>query len=125
MMPKILLIDDDDQLRTMLKLVLTSSGYEVSEACNGNEASRIYQQQYPDLVITDLLMPDKEGLELIMELRRNNKDIKIIAMSGGGRGGAVNYLEAAGKLGAQQTLAKPFSRQELLRAVRAVMGEGE
>lgn len=122
-MPKILLIDDDEQLRTVLKLVLTSSGYEVSEACNGNEASKIYQQQRPDLVITDLLMPDKEGLEVIMELRRRDDEVKIIAISGGGRGSAVNYLDVAGKLGAQQTLAKPFTMEKLLRTVREVMGE--
>lgn len=122
-MPKILLIDDDDQLRAALKLVLTVSGYEVSEACNGNQIISIYQQLQPDLVITDLLMPEKEGLEVIMELRRRNKQVKIIAISGGGQWGMFNSLAAAEKLGAVETLAKPFTTEQFLQAVRAVIGE--
>jgi DNA-binding response OmpR family regulator len=122
-MPGILLIEDDDQLRTMLKLLLTSSGYEVWEAGDGKHVGEIYQQQHPDLVITDLVMPEKEGLEVIMDLRRCDRNVRIIAMSGGGRGksSAENYLLFAQKLGAQHTLIKPFSNEEFLSAVRLVL----
>src|SRR5437868_225744 len=120
-MSSILLVDDDEQFRTMLSEVLTRAGYEVQTACDGNEASRMYRRQPADLVITDLIMPEKEGLEMIMELRRNYPEARIIAMSGGGRNGTVNYLEAARAFGAQQVLNKPFFHQEILEAVRGVL----
>lgn len=120
-MPKILLIDDDEQIRSALKLVLISSGYEVIEASNGSGVESIYQHHQPDLIITDLLMPEKEGLEVIMELRRINDQVKIIAMSGGGQWGLHSTLVAAEKLGAQQILTKPFTRERFLQAVRSVI----
>ena len=116
-MASILLVEDDDQLRTMLKLLLTNSGYEVWEAPNGTRVCDIYQQQRFDLVITDLVMPDKEGLGVIMELRRRDQNVRIIAMSGGLQGRAEEYLRIAQKLGAQLTLSKPFGNQEFLEAV--------
>ena len=120
-MPRILLVEDDDQLRTMLKLLLTNSGYEVWEACNGERVSQICQQCHPDLVITDLLMPEKEGLEVILELRRRDRNVKIIAMSGGWKGSAESYLPLARKFGAQYTLAKPFSHEEFLKVVQLAL----
>jgi CheY-like chemotaxis protein len=116
-MASILLVEDDDQLRTMLKLLLTNSGYEVWEAPNGTRVCDMYQQQRFDLVITDLVMPDKEGLGVIMELRRRDQNVRIIAMSGGLQGRAEEYLRIAQKLGAQLTLSKPFGNQEFLEAV--------
>jgi DNA-binding response OmpR family regulator len=116
-MASILLVEDDDQLRTMLKLLLTNSGYEVCEAPNGTRVCDMYQQQRFDLVITDLVMPDKEGLGVIMELRRRDQNVRIIAMSGGLQGRAEEYLRIAQKLGAQLTLSKPFGNQEFLEAV--------
>jgi DNA-binding response OmpR family regulator len=120
-MASILLVEDDDQLRTMLKMVLTGAGYEVSEASNGARVCDMYQQQRFDLVITDLVMPDIEGLEVIMELRRNDQNVRIIAMSGGGQVRAEEYLGTAQKLGANLTLSKPFGNQEFLEAVRGVL----
>ncbi len=116
-MASILLVEDDDQLRSMLKLLLTNSGYEVWEAPNGTRVSHMYDQQPFDLVITDLVMPDKDGLEVIMELRRKNQKARIIAMSGAGPGSGEVYLRAAQRLGADLTLSKPFGNQEFLEAV--------
>lgn len=120
-MASILLVDDDEQLRTMLSEVLRRAGYEVQEACNGNEATMMYRSHQTDLVITDLIMPDKEGLETIREIRHSNPGVRIIAMSGGGRNGFVNYLRVAKTFGAQVVIEKPFSHQEILEAVRGVL----
>jgi CheY-like chemotaxis protein len=120
-MASILLVEDDDQLRTLLRLLLTESGHQVREARNGREACDLYQQKGFDLVITDLVMPDIEGLAVIMNLRRINENVRIIAISGGGQGGgpkkAEEYLLIAQKLGAQLTLTKPFGNHEFLDAV--------
>ena len=120
-MARILLVEDDDQLRTMLKLLLTSFGHEVWEASNGRRVCDMHQQQRFDLVITDLVMPDIEGLAVIMELRRVDQNVRIIAMSGALQGRAKEYLRIAQKLGAQLTLVKPFGNQEFLEAVRLAL----
>jgi DNA-binding response OmpR family regulator len=116
-MIRILLIDDDESFRKMLRMTLQRANYEVVEACNGKEALTLFDSQPTDLVITDLIMPDKEGLETIGELRQSRPDLKIIAMSGGGRINAMDYLKIAQRIGANRTLAKPFSHAELLRAI--------
>ena len=118
-MPCIFLVEDDAQLRAMLKEFLTGSGYDVSEFKDGRGVAEMYQQQLPDLVITDLLMPEKEGLELILDLRRIDRNVKCIAMSGRGPGDI--YLQTARKLGAAQILSKPFTQEEFLAAVRATL----
>src|SRR5258706_15101020 len=100
-MASILLVDDDEQLRTMLSEVLKRAGHEVQTACDGNEAIRMYGRNPTDLVITDLIMPDKEGLEMIREIRRGFPTVRIIAMSGGGRNGPADYLALAERFGAQ------------------------
>jgi CheY-like chemotaxis protein len=120
-MASILLVDDDEQLRTMLFKVLSRAGYEVRLARDGIEATRSYCGQPADLIITDLIMPEKEGLEMIREIRRDHPQARIIAMSGGGRTGNINCLEVARALGAQSVLEKPFSHQEVLEAVRKVL----
>jgi CheY-like chemotaxis protein len=114
----ILLVDDDNALRTMVKRLLTGLGHAVLEARDGNEATRMCQEQQPDLVITDLVMPDMEGLELIKTLRHTYEHVKIIAMSGGVRGERGNYLFMAESLGADYTLEKPFSIEEFQSVVR-------
>jgi DNA-binding response OmpR family regulator len=114
----ILLVDDDYALRNMLKRVLTGAGYDVHAAGSGEEAALVYAQYYPDLVITDLIMPDGEGLQLMMRLRRLDEQAKIIAMTGGGRGGKRTYLFMARELGADYTIEKPFSIEEFLSIVR-------
>lgn len=118
---QILIIDDDEQLREMLRRMLEYAGYEVIEACDGDEAMKVLRHHEVDLVITDILMPNREGLETIMELRRGRPQVPIIAISGGGWGPTSNYLVTANKLGAAKTLAKPFTRQEILDAVSEVL----
>ena len=120
-MPNILLVDDNAGLLKMQAEFLRSAGYVVTTAANGKEALRLTQEQAFDLVVTDLVMPEKEGIETIIELRRKIPAMKIIAMSGGGRGDAKDYLIVAQKLGAAKTLAKPFSGKELVEAVASVL----
>src|SRR4051812_15420684 len=107
-MPRIMLIDDDEPLRTMLRKTLERAGYEVEDAPNGNVGIKLYRQKPSELIITDLIMPEKEGLETIMELRREFRKVKIIAMSGGNRMNPKVNLLMAQKFGAMRTLAKPF-----------------
>jgi CheY-like chemotaxis protein len=120
-MTSILLIDDDDEFRSMLVESLGQANYEVSEARDGREGIRSYRNHPCDLIITDLIMPEKEGLETIKELRRNYPGVKIIAISGGSRHGPFDYLKMARLFGARQVLAKPFSRQEMLAAITQVL----
>ena len=121
-MGKILVIDDEDQIRAMLRQALESSGHEVLEAINGKEGVRIYQEQPADLVITDILMPEKEGIETIMVLKQAHPGMPILAISGGGRSGAMDFLDMARALGADEALQKPFRRAELLEAVNRLIG---
>jgi DNA-binding response OmpR family regulator len=118
---RILIIDDEDQARRMLHQVLERAGYEVVVARNGSEGLERFRAEPTDLIITDILMPEKEGLETIMDLRREFPQAKIIAMSGGGRAGNLNFLAIAEVLGAQRTLHKPFELQEMLTAVRDLL----
>jgi DNA-binding response OmpR family regulator len=118
---RILIIDDDDQLRHMLCQALEQAGYEAVEARDGQEGLEQYRAAPTDLIITDILMPGKEGLETIMELRREVPEVKIIAISGGGQTGNMTFLEVARYLGAQRAFQKPFELRELLSAVREVL----
>ena len=118
---RVLIIDDDEQLRALLREILERAGFAVVEAANGVEGLRLFRGDPADLVITDLIMPDKEGVETILELRREFPEARIIAISGGGRNGCANYLPIAARLGARRTLAKPFSRQEILDSVRETL----
>ncbi|MBI3878117.1 MAG: response regulator, partial [Verrucomicrobia bacterium] len=108
----------DDLFAEMIQKTLIRFGYEVVRARNGKEALELYDPQKVDLVLTDLIMPDKEGLELITELHRSHAGIKIIAMSGGGRNNPLAFLKAAEKFGATKILAKPFPQEALATAVR-------
>ena len=120
-MAYILIIDDDNQFRAMLREMLERSGYEVVEASDGKEGLRLYREKATDLIITDIIMPEKEGIEVIMELQRDFPDVKIIAMSGGGQLDPGLYLSMAKSFGAQYTFDKPVERQELLKAVRELL----
>ena len=124
-MARILVIDDEELVRFTLKQALEKAGHEVVEATNGNDGIEIYQQSPVDLIITDIIMPQKEGIETIVELRRDDPDVKIIAISGGGRTGTTNYLELAQTFGARHVLRKPFGRQELLDAVQETLDNPE
>jgi DNA-binding response OmpR family regulator len=123
-MARILIIDDEADLRTILRDILEVQGYEVIEASNGREGLQRYLLAPMDLVITDLLMPEHEGMETIQAMRRVNPQIKIIAITGGGQTGTMDFLHVAAVLGAQRTLRKPFRQGELLAAVRELM-QGE
>ena len=117
----ILVIDDDKLMCLALAKILTAAGYNVVQAFDGDEGLKLYRTQDFDLVITDLIMPDKEGIQIIRELRKENGRIRIIAMSAGGRGGATDYLKWARLMGAKQCLSKPIKREDLLGAVEAVL----
>ncbi len=120
-MIKILVIDDEHCFRSILVKILEQAGYEVFQAENGTQALKLCRTAKPDLVLTDIIMPDKEGLETIHELISLSPSLKIIAMSGGGRYGPNSYLPLAEKLGAKKTLLKPFRREELLAAIQEVL----
>lgn len=117
-MAKILIVDDNAELLSLLNQLIHREGHEVTTAKDGNQALKLAQLQAFDLVITDLIMPEKEGVETILALRRLYPGIRIIAMSGGGSHlSARNTLGIASSLGVSATLAKPFSIAELLTAV--------
>lgn len=122
-MARILLIDDDESLRPALRLILVYFGHTVIEARDGKEGLALFEHFLPHVLITDIVMPEKEGVSVVMELRQNRSRVKIIAISGGGRQDAVDYLHMARLLGADCVLAKPFSNESLLTAVNDVLAE--
>jgi YesN/AraC family two-component response regulator len=117
-MESILIIDDEPQIRSMIRLILERAGYSVMEAADGVEGIRRFRENPVNLIITDLIMPNKDGIGMIIELKKEFPDAKIIAMSGGGLNRPEGYLRGAQKLGAACTLSKPINRQELLRVVK-------
>ena len=117
-MKRILVVDDEAQIRTMLTQMLEQEGYEVQTAENGEDGFNLVRKQVFDLVITDMIMPVKDGLKFIMELIKDYPDLKILAISGGGAIKADRYLTMAGYLGDIATLEKPFKRERLLELVR-------
>ncbi|MBW1811270.1 MAG: response regulator [Deltaproteobacteria bacterium] len=121
-MPQIIVIDDDEQVRLWLKLALERAGHEVLDARDGQQGIKLLRNNPADLVITDIVMPEKEGIETIIELRNQFPDLKIIAISGGGRNLPENYLDMAAKLGADRTFTKPIQREELLDAIKDLLG---
>ncbi len=118
---KILLVDDEDAIRKMVRAVLGSELYEFGEAVNGLDAQAMLEKQKFDLIITDVIMPDCDGIELVMAIRRKLPDVKVIVMSGGGRVRAGHYLDLAGKLGAARVFEKPFDTAELRTAVQELL----
>ena len=124
-MKRILLVDDDDLSRGAVHKMLERSGYMVHSTSTGQEALAHFRREAPDLVITDLIMPEVDGLEVIQELRRNDPGVRILAISGGGRVDAEEYLSVARKFGASQVLSKPFTGQELKQAVESALGDAE
>jgi DNA-binding response OmpR family regulator len=121
-MARILIIDDDDALRGVIAQNLELAGHTAIEASDGRQGVDVFHVTKIDLVLTDLVMPGKEGVETIIELHRERPDLPIIAMSGGMPRSAM-YLEIAAKLGARRALAKPFTPQELLKAIDEVLAE--
>ena len=125
-MARILLIDDDPAVRSTLSLILAHFGHTVFEASNGREGLELFRRANADLVITDIVMPEKEGLEVLIELREKQvPPIKVIAITGGGRQNAADYLRLAKLLGAPKVLAKPFPTEVLITAVNELLSGGE
>jgi CheY-like chemotaxis protein len=122
-MAKILILDDEPSILLMLKKLLEKAGYEIEVALNGKEGMKLFEINKPDLLITDIIMPEKEGLETIFELRRNYPDLKIIAISGGGRIGPDGYLPGAKLLGANAVFTKPIVPKDFLQAVSDLLNE--
>ena len=120
-MIRVLLVDDDDLSRGAVHKMLERAGYAVHSTSKGSEAIVRYKTERSDLVITDLIMPDTDGLEIIQELRRMDPAVRILAISGGGRVDAEEYLSVARKFGALEVLPKPFTGQELKQAVERAL----
>lgn len=120
-MATILLVDDEVALQYVLGKLLSKAGHQVFSAGNGVEAEKMFTLHSPEIVVTDLIMPDKEGLGLITDLRRKYSTVPIIAMSAGGRGNSGLYLTMAKCLGATYTLSKPFTGTQLLTVIESVM----
>ena len=121
-MTHILVIDDDKLFRSMMRRTLESAGHEVIEAESGNAGLRVFAAKAADLVITDILMPDKEGIETIRELRGRGHAVKILAVSGGGQAKMLEFLRIAERFGADASLRKPFRSQDLLDQVAGLVG---
>lgn len=119
---RLLVIDDDIAVREMICKMLNSDDYDVLVAANGKEGMQIIKSEPEiDIVITDLIMPEMEGIETIQEIKRGFSHIKILAISGGGRGSSQNYLALAKGIGANLTLSKPFVKNELLKALNDII----
>ena len=132
-MASILIIDDEEDIRDALQMVLERAGYEVRVASDGNEAIELQREKPAQLVITDIKMPEKDGVRTIKEMRREFPAVRIIAISGGGsveplayKPGAITttaYLAAAKEVGADRVFAKPFDRKDLIQAVDDLLGK--
>jgi len=132
-MASILIIDDEENIRDSLQMVLERAGYEVRVASDGNEAIELQREKPAQLVITDIKMPEKDGVRTIKEMRREFPAVRIIAISGGGsveplayKPGAITttaYLAAAKEVGADRVFAKPFDRKNLIQAVDDLLGK--
>lgn len=122
-MAKVLVIEDEEQVRDMIRQTLERAGHEVFEAGDGEAGIEIFDHQKIDLVVTDILMPKKGGLVTILELRQKSPNLKIIAMSGGGRSGKLNFLSTAKTFPGVVTFRKPFRKTEFLTAVEELLGQ--
>lgn len=118
---RILIIDDEPTALRVLRKILEFEGYEVLEAANGEEGVELFQQDPCDLVITDMVMPIKDGLQTILDLREEAPDLPIIAVSGGGNISKERYLAVAGYLEKVMTIAKPFSVETITGAVKELL----
>lgn len=114
---RILLIDDDVMLRQTIRKMLESGGHEVIEAENGRVGIEAFRKHRIEAVVTDIIMPQKEGIETIRDIRSLDAKVRIVAISGGGRTHKMDFLNIAAKLGATTTLSKPFRKEALLACV--------
>jgi len=121
-MKRIILIEDDPQYQKLLKTALEDAGYEMRVASNGKVGCELYHENPSDLVITDIFMPEKEGIETILELKEDFSDIKILAISGGGNRGELSYLDMAKDMGAEAIMPKPIKIADLITKVEEMIG---
>jgi len=121
-MPKVLLIDDDPTILKVYSQFLAGLGHEVMQADDGRAGLRLMQQNRPDLIITDIVMPEMDGLEILMKIRSDHDDIPVIAISGGLRALPVSFLQQAKLFGARYVFEKPVSLDELKDAVQELTG---
>jgi len=117
----ILVVEDEDGVRLVVQTALEDAGFQVTTAANGLEASRLLSAAEFALVLTDVIMPDRDGIEVIGELRRRHPDVPVIAMSGGGRLPCEGYLTIARHLGAHAILQKPFTSEQLMATVTRLL----
>ena len=121
-MAKLLIIDDEEDIREMLRIMLKRAGYEALTAPNGSAAAKLLEAgEEIDLIITDVVMPEVDGIATIIETKKKRPGMKIIAISGGGVIPPETYLEMAGKLGAARTFTKPLQIKEVLAAVKELL----
>ena len=120
-MPRVLVIDDEPLLRSTVVTILTRAGFSVEEASDGAVGIAMVHKNPPDVVITDIFMPNRDGIEVVMELKRSYPRTKIIAITGGVQQSRREIASAAKSLGAHHILQKPFEREALLEAVIAVL----
>ncbi len=120
-MATILIVDDDPALRKIVRQMVESAGHAVIEADNGRAALHAFRTQNPEIVISDIVMPQKDGIEMIAELRRESPTVRVVAISGGGRTRNLDVLRLAERAGADVVLAKPFARAELIDAIERAM----
>ena len=122
-MAHILIIDDDPAVLSLFGQFMESSGYSVALAADGREGLRLMKQQTPDLIITDIMMPEMDGLEIIHEIAKTHPLLPVIAISGGMRNVSVNFLVHAKKFGARRILVKPVTLADLLQTVEELLKE--
>ena len=120
-MARILVIDDEEMVRLTIRQTLEKVGHTVMEAANGREGVDTYKAHGADLVVTDIIMPEQEGIETLITLREMNSALPVIAMSGGGRIGTTDYLDIARRFGAARVFEKPFNRKEFVLAVNEAL----
>ena len=121
-MQTVLIVDDDEETRTVLQAVLRKAGFSVFAVATGEEAVRLCRSQRIDVVLLDIWMPEKDGLETLMDIRRGAPEARIVAMSGGGKLGSMHPLTFAARLGAKRTLTKPFTGEQLIAAISETFG---
>ena len=122
-MAKILVMDDDPSTRLLLRRLLERAGHEVVEAMNGDEGVTLYLEAPPDLVMTDVFMPGRDGLQTIADIRREDPGARVIAMTAHGEEENYDFLRVAESLGAAKTLTKPFSVDDVMEAVHTLLEE--
>jgi len=123
-MKKILLIDDDQTVQSVFSQFLKGLGYEILQAENGKEGMELLKKHQPDLVVTDILMPEMDGLEILLAIRKAEEKVPIIAISGGARNLNIDFLQQAKMFGAKHVFEKPVPLDVLQNAIKGILGEG-